>query len=144
MTCNIGACCKPDYSCDITTQGLCDEALGTYTGNNTPCTPDPCAYISSSSSSSGPSPWILAGTDTFADGYKSFSCWGNVPQGATCKVVRLTAGNWVNWKINDWTGYEWTFYPGTEVEIGIWPGGFVARCYYYYGVPIEFALYYKF
>jgi spore coat protein A len=38
-----GACCLPADDCEVLTQAQCESLGGTYQGNNTPCTPDPCA-----------------------------------------------------------------------------------------------------
>jgi hypothetical protein len=84
--------------------------------------------------------WVLAGSDTFADGYKPFNL--TVPAGVALKIRRVTPGQWVTWKINDITGWEWTLYEGTEVILPVTGTYWTARCYYYYSVPIEINLYY--
>jgi spore coat protein A len=42
-----GACCLPAGDCSILTQTQCASLGGTYQGNNTPCSPDPCATSTS-------------------------------------------------------------------------------------------------
>lgn len=38
----LGGCCLPDGSCVTTTQASCAVAGGTYQGDNTSCSPNPC------------------------------------------------------------------------------------------------------
>jgi spore coat protein A len=37
-----GACCQPDGTCQVMTSAACTTAGGTYQGNGTDCTPNPC------------------------------------------------------------------------------------------------------
>jgi spore coat protein A, manganese oxidase len=40
---DVGACCLPGGVCQVTTQSLCTSQSGTYQGNGTGCSPNPCA-----------------------------------------------------------------------------------------------------
>jgi cytochrome c5 len=37
-----GACCATDGTCSVTTQADCESAGGTYQGDDTSCSPNPC------------------------------------------------------------------------------------------------------
>lgn len=39
-----GACCAADESCSVTTEADCVAAFGTYQGNGTTCSPNPCSF----------------------------------------------------------------------------------------------------
>ena len=38
-----GACCATDGTCSVATQTACESAGGTYQGDGTSCTPNPCS-----------------------------------------------------------------------------------------------------
>jgi len=40
-----GGCCLPDGSCVVLDHGHCEQHLGTYMGDNSTCTPNPCQPV---------------------------------------------------------------------------------------------------